>query len=437
MSKRQKKVRGGALANIFSNNKVVIIISFILAVVIWFAYSIVVAPERPKTVEKVPITINLSGSIPEERGLKAYGYEGITVDVEIYGNSYAVGNAKPEDIIVTVSQQSLSQVVDVGYKKLQLIAHSADGSFTVNSISQTEIEVYFDIHETREFEVTPNIIEPEGGIAKDRYHYSGAVLSANEISISGPKAELDKISQVVVEAVVTERLEATANISSEIRVLSNDGQDVKFISYDDSQFKSISLSIQPKKKVDPKAKFENIPQYFMTDEGEIDSTKISIEYSKKSIAIAGIESQIKPLMYLEIGPIDFRDLSPDNNVFEFDAKAPNGTTIIDDTEKITVTVDMSNFTMASIELNLNAESVKIKNLLPEYIVSDVVFNDSIQIVAPKNIMDSVITGNIVAEIDFTGITPTRGANEVEITFSMWNRGDCWAYGTYTATVILN
>ena len=436
MSKRQKKSKSSALVNVFSNNKIVIIISFILAVVIWFAYSIVVAPERPKTIEKVPITINLAGSIPEQRGLKAYGYEDITVDVEIFGNSYSVGNADVDDIIVTVSPQSLSQVVDVGYKKLQIIAHSADGSFTVNSISQTEIEVYFDVHETREFEVTPHIIEPEGGIVTDRFHYSGAVCSANEISISGPKAELDKISQVVVEAVVTERLEATTTVSSEIRVISNDNQGVKFISYDDSQFKSVSLSVQQKKTVEPMVKFENVPEKFITD-GEINKNEIKVEYSTKSISIAGIDSQIKPLMYLEIGPIDFRDLSPGNNTFELDAKAPNGTTIIDGTEKITVTVDMSNFTMAYFALDLGVDSVNIKNLSPEYIISDIEINESIQIVAPKHIMGSLTTGHIVAEIDFAGITPTKGANKVEITYGVRNRGDCWAYGTYTATVILN
>lgn len=437
MSKRQKKTKSSALVNVFSNNKIVIIISFILAVVIWFAYSIVVAPERPKTVEKVPITINLAGSVPEERGLKAYGYEDITVDVEIFGNSYSVGNADADDIIVTVSSQSLSQVVDVGYKKLQLIAHSADGSFTVNSISQTEIEVYFDVHETREFKVIPSIIEPDGGIAKDRFHYSGAVYGAEEISISGPKAELDKISQVLVETVVPERLDATTTLPSEIRIISNDNQDVRFISYDDSQFKSVSLSIQRKKTVEPMVKFENVPQSFLTDAGEINTEKIKIDYSKKSISIAGIDSQVNTLMYLEVGPVDFRELSPGNNTFELEVKAPNGTTVIDGTEKITVTVDMSDFTTALFALDLNADSVNIKNLSSEYIVSGIEFNQSIEIVAPKHIMDSFTTANIVAEIDFAGIAPTKGANQVEITFGVRNRGDCWAYGTYTATVILN
>ena len=216
MSKRHKK--GSTLVNVLSNNKVLIIISFILAVVIWFAYSIVVAPEKSKTITDVPITINFEGTNPEQLGLNAYGYEDMTIDVEIFGNSYEVGNAEKEDVIVTVTVQSLNQVDDAGYKKLQLSVRPVNENLVINSTSETEIEVYFDFHETREFEVTQNVIEPEGGIAKDNFHYSGAVYGANELTISGPKAELDKITQVVAETVVPERLTKTTSMSANVSI---------------------------------------------------------------------------------------------------------------------------------------------------------------------------------------------------------------------------
>lgn len=425
MSKRKKVRKGSALINIFSNNKIVIIISFILAVVIWFAYSMTAAPERTRVISDVPVTINLTNSVAEQLGLKAYGYEDITIDVEVSGKSYVVGQVTAEDIVI--SFQNINQIDDAGYKTLQLSARSDDGSFNVNSVSKKYIEVYFDFPETRKFEVNHKVVEPEGGIADAGYYYGGAIYGSKELSISGPKSELDKITEVVAETTVSGRLSKTTSMTAQVSLRTSDGQEPKFISYDDSQVREVSFSIQKTKSLKFMAGFENVPEYYKNE-------PLTVKYSPQELLVAGTDSQITSLAYFELDPIDFRELSPDNNTFEFEVNAPGGITVIDDTEKVSVTVDMSNFAMA--QFDLSADNILV-NLPSEYTFGGISSVSGVRIVAPKQVIDSITSGALVAEIDLEGVTLKQGANQVELNISVKNRSDCWAYGTYTTTIILN
>lgn len=424
MSKQKKARKGGALINIFSNNKVVIAISFVLAVIIWFAYSMTVAPERTRTISDVPIKINLSNTVAEQLGLKAYGYEEITVDVEISGKSHIVGQVTADDLVISV--KNINQVDDAGYKTLQLSASAADGSFVVNSISHSYIQVYFDFPDTRTFEVVHNLIEPEGGIAADGYHFGGAFYGSKELTISGPRLELDKITEVVAETVVSGRLNKTTSLTADLSIRTSDGKAPEFISYDDTQAKDVSLSIQKTKLLKFMAEFANVPEFYKSE-------PLKVNFSKHELLVAGADSQISSFAYFEAGTIDFKNLSPENNTFEFEIEAPNGITVIDSTEKVSATVDMSNFAMTQIVFDTNNISF---NNPSGYTIGSIGFIGTVKIVAPKQVVGSITSGLVTAEIDLSDIT-APGVHEVEVEVSVKNRNDCWAYGTYKTTVVIS
>lgn len=424
MTKRKKaEKKSGLLSN---RNIITAIISFVLAIIIWYTYSATVAPDKAWTIKDVPVTINLKNSIAETLGLKAYGYEDVTLDIKVSGKGYVVGDLTADDVVITV--QNINKIDDAGYKTLQLSAHSVDGSFDVTSISPSYIEVYFDFPETREFEVTHSVVEPEGGVAADGYHFSGAFYNAKEITISGPKSELDKITEVVAETVVNTRLNKTTSLTADLSVRTTDGQTPRFITYDDSAVKEVSLSIQKTKPLKFMAEFDDVPEFYVTE-------PLTVKYSKSEVLVAGTDSQITSLAYFEVGPIKFGEISPDNNIFEFEVNAPNGITVIDNTETVTVTVDMSNYAMKT--FTLGTGNITVNNLPTQYTVENIGFVGSVQIVAPKGVIDSISSGLITATIDLEGVSLQKGVNEVELNVGVRNRNDCWAYGTYTTTITLN
>ena len=77
---------------LFSNNRFVLLFSIALAFVIWVAISMTASPEESYTVENVPVDFSLSGSLPEQLGLQAFGDTEYTVDVVVYGKRYIVSN---------------------------------------------------------------------------------------------------------------------------------------------------------------------------------------------------------------------------------------------------------------------------------------------------------------------------------------------------------
>lgn len=424
MSKKKKARKGGALINIFSNNKIVIAISFVLAFIIWFAYSMTVAPERTRTISDVPIKINLTNTVAEQLGLKAYGYEEITVDVEISGKSHIVGQVTADDLVITV--RNINQVDDAGYKTLQLSASAADGSFVVNSISNSYIEVYFDFPDTKTFEVNHIVTEPEGGIAADGYHFGGAFYGEKELTISGPRLQLDKITEVVAETIIPNRLNKTTSLTAQLSIRTSDGKAPEFISYDDSQVKEVSMSIQKTKLLKFMAEFDNAPDFYKTE-------PLKVSFSKQELLVAGADSQISSIAYFEAGPIDFKTLSPESNTFEFEISAPNGITVIDGTEKVTATVDMSNFAMSQIIFDTNNITY---NIPAGYTINNIGVVPSVKIVAPRQVIGSLTSGLVTAEIDLSDIS-APGTYEVELEVSVKNRNDCWAYGTYKTTIVIS
>ena len=70
---------------LFDNNKLIIVLSFIIAITALFVVKTVVSPEGNVKISNVPITINLDGSTAATSGLKVISKEVDTVTAVISG----------------------------------------------------------------------------------------------------------------------------------------------------------------------------------------------------------------------------------------------------------------------------------------------------------------------------------------------------------------
>ena len=162
MKKMGKKIKMPVnFRELFSNNRFVLLFSIVLAFVIWVAISMTASPEESYTVENVPVDFSLSGSLPEQLGLQAFGDTDYKVDVVVYGKRYIVSNLEPEDIRVT---PDLSYVSSSGKNDVTLVAQPAsdDAEFTVMSLSQTKVQVYFDTYKEASYPLEPDIVAHHG-----------------------------------------------------------------------------------------------------------------------------------------------------------------------------------------------------------------------------------------------------------------------------------
>ena len=167
------------------------IIAVIAAIIVWFILAITQYPTINKTINKVPVNLSLENTIAKEKGLSALNFKDITVDVEIKGMNYEIGNYKAGDLTATVD---VSKVTKEGDYKLEIdvkSTHSTDNC-TIVSVTPSTVQVTFGRMTEKQIPIqvdAPNISPQDGLILKD------ATVTPDQITVKGPENSLEKISK--------------------------------------------------------------------------------------------------------------------------------------------------------------------------------------------------------------------------------------------------
>ncbi|MBR1383795.1 MAG: hypothetical protein IJ555_08305, partial [Ruminococcus sp.] len=145
------------------------ILAFTIAVIVWFILSITQYPTVTKTIKDIRVEFNMAGTAAEEKGLEALNYKDITVDVEIKGMNYEIGNYDANDLIATVNLDSVTKegkyMLDIDVRSV----HTTDRC-TVVSVTPETHEVEFDRITQKTLQVTaeaPLITAEDGYTLKD------------------------------------------------------------------------------------------------------------------------------------------------------------------------------------------------------------------------------------------------------------------------------
>ena len=134
-----------SLENLLKNNRFLMFLSFLIALVLWLWVAIDKSPEIQTVITNVPVKINLENSIPQQLGLQIFGKSEFTVDVTVTGKKYILSSLTADDIII---EANTNYVNSAGVKTLQLKVLPSDDSddFVITNISSTHIEVFFDTY---------------------------------------------------------------------------------------------------------------------------------------------------------------------------------------------------------------------------------------------------------------------------------------------------
>ena len=117
MKNKDKNKTKFSLSALLNNNRILMVISLIIAFGVWIWVAIEKSPEVQKVVSGVPVSINMSNSIPQHLGLQIFGESEFTVDVSVTGKKYVLSALDKNDISV---EANLNYVDSPGIKTLQL-----------------------------------------------------------------------------------------------------------------------------------------------------------------------------------------------------------------------------------------------------------------------------------------------------------------------------
>lgn len=414
------------LANSLKKNLSLAIYSVIIAIISWFVISMTLYPSIPKTIENIPLDIDITGTSAAENGLSVISCDIDSVDVQIRGNRAQIGNLSSDNLKASIVADN---VTSAGTKTLaiEITCKDKNIAFEVQSKSPETATVVFDKYDTREFPVTPEIpnITFAEGIAIDTETYS---CEPDVISITGPSAQLDKIAKCVAVSNKEISLDSSYTVASdEIKLYSEDGAvlDQSSLKLNTSNL-LINIPVMTQKTVGLSVGITGAPPNF-------DTSVLNFNLSADSITIASKNSKLAEIPdTLEIGKVILSELDIGyTKTFTIDLKDYIN---VSNLESVTVTLDDSG--LARKELSLSQDQLSVSNAPNDnYDYSVLTKKLDIAVVGPTDIIDDITASDILADANLLGADIPQGESfSYGVTISCPNHSNVWAVTNSKITI---
>ena len=318
---RKRKKSKFSLRKLIYNDKYLIVLSVIAAVVIWIATSINLSPETTKSVT-VPVTVDFSGTLAEQLGIQYFDSTDITVDVTISCQRYLARDITADDISATLRTDT---VTSAGYQSVQiLVSTRGTDEFSIESYYPTSVAGLYDVYQEQSFPVQLKYTNTD--FCADGYVAGVTTLSSDEVLVGGPKTYVSQIDRVEATISLDSNLSESQLVDLAPVALDSSGKKLDYITFENS----ITANI-------PILKVENLsPQVNLVNAPVNVQNIVDIDYSVSKIQAGVLESGENAV--LDIGDINFNEISPGKNEFTFDLTQLSGVVVLDGTDEVTVTV---------------------------------------------------------------------------------------------------
>lgn len=418
MKTNKKKI---SLHGLFMNNKFVLAFSILLAVVIWGAASMTVAPEDTRVIEHVKVTIDEN----EDSGYKIFGYQDTYVDVTVKGRRYLIsaGALSAEDISVVAK----GKYVDYSGKQTLNLTATVKGNndVKITDLSETSIAVYYDTPKTAVFPVEVKLNSTSETVPSG-YTSLDPIASLSNVTVTGPATEINKIQKVVAEVSLDYSLTETTALEAELKAVTDKGTEAKYVSFvDDVSNFTVTIPVSKIIEMPVSVRYLNMPEYY-------NDNMFEVNFYPKTVKVAAAQSVLDEMQSLIIGTIDFKTLTNKNNKFTFSLSDIEEVKIVDSAENVNVTVNC--YPMSKKKFSVQAANVTFLNIGEGHSASLVDKNISgVQLIGPSASLKSLdAETQLFAKIDLSGAT--EGIRDYKADIYIKDDNRCWVYGEYTVRV---
>ena len=438
--KRPEEPRGGkkslALGKLFYHNTFVLVFSLLVAIISWF-FMMATSSDRGVTVEDVPIQVRYSSAAQEE-GLEVFHMSSETVNLQVTGNTLLTSQLTANDFEVSVTLNPTDtsvtgntlQKMDV---QVQAVKANTLTNFEIARVTPEEVTLEYD----RFQEVNLPIESDIQCRSADGYYASTPILSADNVTISGPSSSVARIKRVAVSYNVESELKEDAQFSCPLVLYDENNQEITNTAGLDLEMNvdkvDVTIPVTPVKTVNLTATTVHQPEGFSQD-------RIQIEPS--TITIAGTANALSGISEIQLDTvIDFADLEAGTtNTFTADIPLPSGVRNIasvgDSTTpaQATVTINLNGYSEMSV--SVGASNMQITN--PPAGMEAAVATSSlvVTLVGPEAQVSRLTGENVAVTVDLANFQDRTGTVEVPATVTLTGSAasSCWATGEYTVSV---
>lgn len=373
------------LKRFFNNSLTLKIISVLIAFVAWLI--VVENMDRESYATFRDISIDMTNV---EESISTLGLNSIKPDVEfanvsVSGVMYAVGNLDKESISVA---PDVSKVTGAGVYELPLIGtiKNSGGDVTISSVSPSRITVRFDTLHSKTLSIESGI---NGLKSEVGYLIQDELVYPAEVTVTGPEAEVSRISRCEVRADVSEKLSETYSKKSSIVLLDKNGTEISAenLSLDVTEA-TVTIPVLKIRDVPLELQFINVPDHFPLEE-------LNFKLSSESIAVAGVEASIDKYASVLLDHIDFKQLDL-NSSFAFPIELQTGFRNVENIQSVQVTLDGEGLSSRKMDL----EGIRVINVPLGYKAEAMADSISgVELIGDSALLEALTAGDIVCEVD--------------------------------------
>lgn len=407
--------------SILDDRRVRLLLSIVGAIVAWMVVTIVVQPGTTSTIYNVPVDYTYDSTTYTSRGLSIISSEEKSVNLKISGDGYNIGGLTASDFVV---YPDWSGVRTSGEKNLRLLVRGSSGllnnvTVTIEGDNNT-VDVVFDVVEEKTLPIT--VSTKYLHLAEGNYMLNRISPSKEEITLSGPSSELEKVATCTAEVTYNGDLAESVTVETRLRFYTESGKEV-FFQYTELEEESIDVTLWVYKiaTLPVHVNFINAPRGF-------DNSTLVYELSCDELNVAGPADKIDDLSTLSIGTIDLSTFSL-NKVYEMSIELPSGVYLLDNLSTITVSFDCSGLETKT--LNLPAECVQVVNLPSTYqltVETERLMN--VTLCGPKGTLDTLTPEQVVIEIDAEDFAVSTGQQSIACRMYVPSNEKIFALGSY-------
>lgn len=411
----------------FDNNTFLLVFSLLTATVIWFMMMDAEMEGRGSVVTNVPIQIEISQTA-QEAGVRVFDQSFTSTDVSVSGNSVVTSKLTTEDIGVTamldpsltmLTGNSMQQATVTlrAYKKGNTLA-----DYEVEGVAPSEVVLTYDKYKETQLTIDKQV---KYAAADGYYVSSNPMLSTEIVTISGPESEVNKVAKAALIYEFSEELTQSRSVSCKLSLLDYNGEVINpsmhhIVLSDDTI--DVSVQVTSRGTVSILPDIRNLPESFP-------DKRITIE--PQSIDIVGDGEIISKNETLTLStPINFYDVTPENNTFTMEIPVPPGVTNISNAQTVTVTFNMNGYSMTE----LKTANISVINAPEGKKIEPITESITVKAVGPAAIISKLSGESVFCTVDFSGISELKNRMEVPVSVKIMNADNCWITGTYTCHV---
>lgn len=418
--KRTFKGVVGSVGKAARNNLKIIVLSAVLAVIVWILVSVQVFPTIETSISGIPIQIQPTEYMVSHNLEIMDNYTG-TTDIRIEGKRYDISALRAEDFY---AELDLDSVRSAGTFTVPVSVSCKSGvDYTLLETSQLAVTLTIDEIATREFPVTayaPDISLPEG------YYVDEITSSPATVTVTGSAAVLDKISRIEAKAAIDGEIHESHEVQTPLTIYTDSGSklvndDVK-ISADSVM---VNIPIYMQKELPLTFSFAGVPQYF-------DINSLGFDIQPQTIMVAAPDDSISNLSELNIGTVNIADIRLNQTVSTIPITLPEGYKNLSGYNSARVTWDIADYG----KLDFPVTNITVVNT-PDNMSVDIITQElTLTVIGPSEQLSTLTSGSFYVTANLLGVSLHDGSQDVPVTIVITGSGgsNCLAVGSYKITV---